>query len=84
VGYDTFGKAFHFMGMMSDEEVHDHKCSWKGNALECEALKGGMGGGPVTEDLRFTFDGKTSGFTSVCTFTDGSKATFEASGKRAK
>ena len=26
VGYDTFGKAVHFMDLF-DEEVHDHKCN---------------------------------------------------------
>jgi hypothetical protein len=84
IGYDTFGKSVHYMGIMSDEEVHDHKCSWRGNTLACEPLKGGLGGGPVTEDLTFTFDGKASTFTSICSFPDGSKATFMGSGKRVK
>jgi hypothetical protein len=82
VGYDTFGKNVHFMGIMSDEEVHDHQCTWKGNTLACDPLKGGMGGGPIIEDLSFTFGGKASSFKSVCTFPDGSKAVLEASGKR--
>jgi hypothetical protein len=84
VGYDTFGKSVHFMGIFSDEEVHDHKCAWKGNELACETLKGGMGGGPVTEDMSFAFDGNKSSFKSVCSFPDGGKATFEATGKRVK
>ncbi len=84
VGYDTFGKAVHFMGIFSDEEVHDHKCMWKGNSLQCEPLKGGMSGGPVTEDFSLTFEGKTSSWKSICTFQDGGKATFEATGKRVK
>jgi hypothetical protein len=84
VGYDTFGKAVHFMGIFSDEEVHDHKCTWKGNTLGCELLKGGMGGGPITEDLSFTFDGNASSFNSVCTFADGGKATFEGKATRSK
>ena len=50
----------------------------KGNTLACQPLKGGMGGGPVTEDFSLTFDGNTSTFNSVCTFQDGTKATFEA------
>jgi len=84
VGYDTFGKSVHFMGVFSDEEVHDHKCAWKGNDLQCELLKGGMGGGPVTEDFSLKFEGNRSSFLSICTFGDGTKTTFEASGKRVK
>jgi hypothetical protein len=84
VGFDTFGKSVHFMGIFSDEEVHDHKCAWKGNTLGCETLKGGMGGGPVTEDISLSFDGNKSTFSSVCAFPDGGKATFEATGKRMK
>jgi hypothetical protein len=84
VGYDTFGKSVHFMGIFSDEEVHVHKCAWKGSTLACEPLKGGMGGGPITEEFSLTFDGNASSFTSVCTFPDGGKATFEGKATRGK
>jgi hypothetical protein len=82
IGYDTFSKSVHYMGIMSDEEVHDHKCAWKGDALTCEPLHAGLGGGPVTEDLSFTFNGKQATFSSLCTFPDGSKASFVGTGKR--
>lgn len=82
VGYDTFGKQVHFMGVFSDEEVHDHRCSWRANALECEPLKAGMGGMGITEELSFTFDGKMGGFKSIITLPDGGKVVFDATGKR--
>jgi hypothetical protein len=84
VGYDTFGKKVHFMGIFSDEEVHDHACAWSGNELKCEPLKGGMGGGPVTEEFSLNFDGNNSSWVSICTFKDGSKGTFDAKGRRVK
>jgi hypothetical protein len=78
IGYDTHGKAVHFMAITSDEEVHDHVCRWSGDELPCDPLKGGMGGQPVTEELSFSFAGKKRSFKSTITFADGSKATFEA------
>jgi hypothetical protein len=82
VGYDTHGKAVHFMAITSDEEVHDHVCHWKGDELPCAPLKGGMGGQPVVEELSFSFVGKQRAFSSTITFADGGKATFEAMAKR--
>jgi hypothetical protein len=82
IGYDTTAKNVHFMGITSDEEVHDHKCMWKASTLECEPLKGGLGGEPITEDLSFTSAGKTMQFRSVTTMKDGSKLVFEGTGKR--
>lgn len=85
VGYDTFGKAVHFMGIFSDEEIHDHKCIWKGDTtLACEQLKAGLGGGPVTEDLTFIFEGNTSSFHSVLTFADGKIGGFDGKATRSK
>jgi hypothetical protein len=77
IGYDTYGKAVHFMAITSDEEVHDHVCRWNGDELPCDSLKGGMGGQAVTEALSFSFAGKKRSFTSTITFADGGKATFE-------
>jgi hypothetical protein len=83
VGYDTHGKQVHFMGLTSDEEVHDHRCTWKGEStLACDPLKGGMGGQPVTEDLVFTAGAKTLAFKSTTTLPDGGKIVFEGNGKR--
>lgn len=84
VAYDLYSKAVHFMAVTSDDGVHDHRCAWKTDTrLECEPLKGGgMGGAEVTEDLAFTFDGKAGTFRSTITMKDGSKAVFEAAGKR--
>jgi hypothetical protein len=82
IGYDTTARNVHFMGITSDEEVHDHKCMWKGSTLECEPLKGGLGGEPITEELTFTAAGKTMQFRSVTTMKDGSKMVFEGTGKR--
>lgn len=77
IGYDTYGKAVHFMAITSDEEVHDHVCRWSGDELPCDPLKGGMGGQAVTEELSFSFAGKQRSFKSTITFADGGKALFE-------
>jgi hypothetical protein len=82
IGYDTFSKAVHFMGITSDEEVHDHRCLWKGQALACDPLKGGFGGEPITEDLSFSFEGKGIRFLSTTTMKDGGKLVFEGNGRR--
>jgi hypothetical protein len=83
VGWDTYSKSVHFMAITSNEEVHDHKCMWKDEkTIACEPLKGGMMGQPITEDLRFTFDGQNMTFTSVTTMADGKKMSFEGKGKR--
>jgi hypothetical protein len=85
IGFDTFGKKVHFMAITSDEEVHDHVCAWSApGTLACDALKGGMGGGEITEDLGFTFNGDTGGFKSMVTMKDGTKVAFEATGRRKK
>ncbi len=82
VGYDTYGKAVHFMAMTSDEEVHDHKCTWSGDNLSCELLKGGTGGQAASEDLSFSFAGRTRSFKSTITFGDGGKCYFEGIAKK--
>ena len=82
IGYDTYGKAVHFMAITSDEEVHDHKCHWNGDELPCEPLKGGMGGQAVVEELSFSFAGKKRSFKSTITFADGGKAYFEGLASR--
>jgi hypothetical protein len=82
VGFDTYGKSVHFMAMTSDEEVHDHKCRWSGDDLACEQLKGGIGGQAATEDLSFSFPGKTRSFKSTITLADGGKFYFEGIAKK--
>lgn len=83
VAYDQFAKQVHFMGVTSDEEVHDHKCLWKSDtSLVCETLKGGLGAQPATEDLNFTVGPRMLAFKSVTTLKDGSKIDFEATAKR--
>jgi hypothetical protein len=83
VGYDTLGKAVHFMGVTSDDEVHDHKCQWKTPAsLECEPLKGGSGGEPVTEELSFVSGKGMLTLKSTTITKDGQRMGFEAVGKR--
>jgi hypothetical protein len=83
VGYDQLTKQVHFMGVTSDEEVHDHKCAWKGDtSLECEPLKGGLGAQPATEELSFAVGPRMLGFKSTTIMKDGSRIGFEASGQR--
>src|SRR5262249_1560911 len=84
VGYDTWGKNVRFMGVFSDEEVHDHTCMWQGSTLNCGSLKAGMAGGPITEDLSLMFEGNASSFNSVLTLADGGKVTFEGKATRSK
>jgi hypothetical protein len=81
IGYDTFGGKVHFMGMTSDESVHDHVCGWKGDSLVCDPLEGGSGGQPITEDLSFTFGANTFSMKVVVTLKDG-RVLFDAHGKR--
>jgi hypothetical protein len=82
VGYDTFGKQVRFMSLTSDEEVHDHKCSWKSEtSLECDTLKGGLGGGPVTEELSFVVGPRSLAFKSISTMKDG-RISFEGTARR--
>jgi hypothetical protein len=51
VAYDFCSKAVHFMAVTSNDEIHDHKRHWQGDqTLQCDPLKGGMGGMPITED----------------------------------
>ena len=83
VGYDLLAKQVHFMGVTSDEEVHDPKCLWKSDtSLVCETLKGGLGAQPATEELAFTAGPKMLAFKSVTTLKDGSKIDFEGTAKR--
>jgi hypothetical protein len=71
------------MAMTSDDEVHDHRCSWKTEtSLVCDPLRGGSGGQAITEELSFEVKGNAGSGKSVMTFADGSKATFELSGRR--
>ncbi len=83
MAYDAWSKAVHVMSVTSDDEVHDHKCTWKDDKkLDCEPLKAGMGGQEITEDLSFTIEGKTLVLKSVTTMKDGSKMVFEGIGKK--
>jgi hypothetical protein len=83
VAYDTFSRKVHFMGVTSDESVHDHVCAWKDDSsLACDPLKGGAGGQPITEDLGFTFAQGTMTMKVVVTLAGGGRVLFDASGKR--
>ena len=84
VAWDPYSKSVHFMSITSDDEVHDHKCTWKDDkTLACDPLKGGSMGQAITEELSFTWDGaKTMSHHSTTTFGDGSKVVFEGTGKR--
>jgi hypothetical protein len=83
VGVDRLDDKVHFMAMTSDDELHDHVCTWRdAKNLVCEQLKGGLGGQPITEDLSFAFDGDKGSFSSVIQFADGSKMLFDAPGSR--
>jgi hypothetical protein len=83
VGFDTFHKNVHFMAMTSDEEVHDHVCSWRSaTELVCDPLRGGLMGDEITEDLSLTLAGDRGSFRSVIKLKDGSQVLFEAAGKR--
>jgi hypothetical protein len=83
VGYDLLARQVHFMGLTSDEEVHDHKCNWKTEtSLECEPLKGGLGAQPATEELGFTVGPKSLAFKSTTILKDGTRIVFDGSAKR--
>jgi hypothetical protein len=84
IGYDTYGAKVHFMAMTSDDEVHDHVCTWKDKQnLDCGVLEGGLGGQKVAEELRFRCDGPGSlSFYSNSRFADGKSLLIEAAGKR--
>lgn len=79
------GKTNLFMAvaLFTDGEVHDHKCAWKSDtSLECEPLKGGMGGEPITEELAFTSGANTLAFKSTTILKDGGRIAFEATATR--
>jgi len=77
------GANVHFMAMTSDEEVHDHGCSWKSETeLACDPLRGGLMGDEITEDFSMTFNGDRGGFRSVMKLKDGGQVVFEGVGKR--
>jgi len=81
VGYDAFAGKVHFMMMNSDDEIHDHACTWKDrNNLDCGVYEGSSGGKKVSEELHLTSSPGNLGFRSSCKFADGSVLQFEASG----
>jgi len=84
IGYDTFGGKVHFMAMTSDDEVHDHVCTWRDKQnLDCGVLHGGLGGQKVAEELRFRCDGPGNlALYSNSRFADGKSLLIEAVGKR--
>jgi hypothetical protein len=83
VGADRLDNKVHFMAITSDDELHDHVCSWRDEKnLECVPLKAGLGGQPVTEELSFAFDGARGSFKSVIHQADGSAVVFDAPGQR--
>ena len=83
VGVDRLDNKVHFMAMTSDDELHDHVCSWQdAKSLACDPLQGGLGGQAITEELSFTFDADQSSFKSVVKFADGKQMVFEAVGGR--
>ncbi len=83
IGYDTFGKRVHFMAMTSDEAVHDHPCTWRTDrVLECEPLKAGMNGAPITEDFSVVFGVNTAAIKGTVILPDGSRLTWDLKGRR--
>jgi hypothetical protein len=83
VGADRLDNKVHFMAITSDDELHDHVCSWKDEQhLDCEPLRGGLGGQPITEDLSFTFDTGGAALRSITHFTDGGELSFVGAGSR--
>jgi hypothetical protein len=83
VGADRLDHKVHFMAMTSDDELHDHVCTWQdAKSLACEPLHGGLGGQPITEDLQFAFEGQSSSFRSVIHTADGKQFVFEAQGAK--
>ncbi len=83
IGADRPDGKVHFMAMTSDDELHDHVCSWQDQKkLVCESLKGGLGGQPITEDLSFSFGDGALSFKSVIHMADGSQMVFDAPGTR--
>ncbi len=83
IGADRLDGKVHFMAMTSDDELHDHVCSWQDQKnLVCDPLKGGLGGQAITEDLSFTFNGNDISFKSVIQMADGTKMVFDAPGSK--
>jgi hypothetical protein len=83
IGYDTHLKVVRFMSLTSDDEIHDHRCTWKSDsALECLPLQAGMGGQPITEDLGFVVNPKMLTLKSVTTMKDGGRIAFEGTARR--
>lgn len=85
VGHDPqSGTGTHMMCITSMGEVHDHKGTWKDDkSLVFEPFKFTSAGKTATEDVSVTWpDTKSLVFTSVVTMEDGSRTTFEATGKR--
>jgi hypothetical protein len=83
IGYDVDTKAVHLYAVGSPGEVHDHKCTWSDEkTLACEPLKATMGGGPLTEEITFTFpDAKTIEMKGTITDKNGAMK-LSATGKR--
>jgi hypothetical protein len=83
VGVDRLDDKVHFMAMTSDDELHDHVCSWQDDKnLVCNPLKAGIGGQPITEELAFSFDADQMSLKSAIHFADGTKMLFEGPGSR--
>jgi hypothetical protein len=84
VTYDEEGKSIRFVGMSSTGEVHDHKCIWKDDkTMTCEPLAITVGGQPATVDFTATFsDPKNVHMVETTTLKDGSKMSFDGTGKR--
>jgi hypothetical protein len=83
VGYDPYAKAVRFFQITNQFEVRDHVCKWKGNDLDCAALKGGTGptGDEVSDEMKLRFDKNTLTFTSTTKSKSGT-VVFEGKGKR--
>jgi hypothetical protein len=71
------------MAMTSDEEVHDHVCTWQSaSELVCDPLRGGLMGDEITEDFSLRLAGDRASFRSVTKMKDGGQILFEAAGRR--
>lgn len=82
VGYDVETKSVHIFAIGSSGEVHDHKCAWKDDNLECDPYKGTMEGAPMTELVSFAFAGNNLTIKATVKTKDGDIVT-ESTGKRA-
>jgi hypothetical protein len=84
IGYDGYNGKVHFMSMTSDDEFHDHVCTWNNiHDLDCGVYEGGMGGQKVSEELHFTCvrPGVLT-FASKVRFPDGKSFAMKGTGQR--